>query len=172
MASDENDPVTASDTAVEKIYADGVAMVQLLGPQDRLLRMLEKEHRDVQVLVRGNEITLTGSTDAVAKAKNLVDELMTMTKAGHDLAPSDVTSSARLLRNDGGPRPSEVLGEAILSTRGKVIRPKTLGQKEYVDAIEENTIVFGIGPAGTGKTYLAMAKAVQALQRKRSRGSS
>ena len=166
MASDENDPVTASDTAVEKIYADGVAMVQLLGPQDRLLRMLEKEHRDVQVLVRGNEITLTGTADAVAKAKSLVDELMTMTKAGHDLAPSDVTSSARMLRNDGGPRPSEVLGEAILSTRGKVIRPKTLGQKEYVDAIEENTIVFGIGPAGTGKTYLAMAKAVQALQRK------
>ncbi|GAA1251607.1 phosphate starvation-inducible PhoH-like protein [Microbacterium phyllosphaerae] len=166
MASDENAPSTASDTAVEKIYADGVAMVQLLGPQDRLLRMLEKEHRDVQVLVRGNEITLTGSAEAVAKAKALVDELMTMTKAGHDLAPSDVTSSARLLRNDGGPRPSEVLGEAILSTRGKVIRPKTLGQKEYVDAIEENTIVFGIGPAGTGKTYLAMAKAVQALQRK------
>ena len=166
MASDENDSVTASDSAVEKIYADGVAMVQLLGPQDRLLRMLEKEHRDVQVLVRGNEITLTGAADAVAKAKTLVDELMTMTKAGHDLAPSDVTSSARLLRNDGGPRPSEVLGEAILSTRGKVIRPKTLGQKEYVDAIEENTIVFGIGPAGTGKTYLAMAKAVQALQRK------
>ncbi len=166
MASDENDRFTASDTAVEKIYADGVAMVQLLGPQDRLLRMLEKEHRDVQVLVRGNEITLTGAPEAVAEAKTLVDELMTMTKAGHDLAPSDVTSSARLLRNDGGPRPSEVLGEAILSTRGKVIRPKTLGQKEYVDAIEENTIVFGIGLAGTGKTYLAMAKAVQALQRK------
>ncbi|WP_200838732.1 MULTISPECIES: PhoH family protein [Microbacterium] len=141
-------------------------MVQLLGPQDRLLRMLEREHRDVQVLVRGNEITLTGERAAVAAAKNLVDELLAMTKAGHDLAPSDVSSSARMLRQEGGPRPSEVLGEAILSTRGKVIRPKTLGQKEYVDAIEENTIVFGIGPAGTGKTYLAMAKAVQALQRK------
>ncbi|MFS0893937.1 PhoH family protein [Microbacterium sp. 179-I 3D3 NHS] len=141
-------------------------MVQLLGPQDRLLRMLEKEHRDVQVLVRGNEITLSGGHEAVAAAKNLVDELLAMTKAGHDLAPSDVSSSARMLRQDGGLRPSEVLGEAILSTRGRVIRPKTLGQKEYVDAIEENTIVFGIGPAGTGKTYLAMAKAVQALQRK------
>ncbi|KJQ55537.1 PhoH-like protein [Microbacterium sp. SA39] len=152
--------------SVEKIYADGIAMVQLLGPQDRLLRMLEKEHRDVQVLVRGNEITLSGDTDAVDQAKKLVDELMAMTKAGHDLAPSDVSTSASMLRQEGGPRPSEVLGEAILSTRGKVIRPKTLGQKEYVDAIEENTIVFGIGPAGTGKTYLAMAKAVQALQRK------
>ncbi|QNA94178.1 MULTISPECIES: PhoH family protein [unclassified Microbacterium] len=148
------------------MYADGVAMVQLLGPQDRLLRMLEKEHRDVQVLVRGNEITLSGSQDDVAKAKALVEELLAMTRAGHDLAPSDVSSSARMLRQEGGPRPSEVLGEAILTTRGKVIRPKTLGQKEYVDAIEENTIVFGIGPAGTGKTYLAMAKAVQALQRK------
>lgn len=152
--------------AVEKIYVDGIAMVQLLGPQDRLLRMLEKEHRDVQVLVRGNEITLSGGTDAVAKAKSLVDELLAMTKAGNDLAPSDVATSARMLREEGGPRPSEVLGEAILTTRGKSIRPKTLGQKEYVDAIEENTIVFGIGPAGTGKTYLAMAKAVQALQRK------
>lgn len=168
---DNHEPVERSlrggePEAVEKIYADGVAMVQLLGPQDRLLRMLEKEHRDVQVLVRGNEITLSGGVSEVANAKKLVDELLAMTKAGHDLAPSDVTNSARLLRRDGGPRPSEVLGEAILSTRGKVIRPKTLGQKEYVDAIEENTIVFGIGPAGTGKTYLAMAKAVQALQRK------
>lgn len=164
MASDDDN--TTDRSVTERVYADGVAMVQLLGPQDRLLRMLEKEHRDVQVLVRGNEITLTGAPDAVASAKSLVDELLTMTKAGHDLAPSDVSSSARMLRCDGGPRPSEVLGEAILSTRGKVIRPKTLGQKEYVDAIDENTIVFGIGPAGTGKTYLAMAKAVQALQRK------
>ncbi|KAA0961594.1 PhoH family protein [Microbacterium sp. ANT_H45B] len=153
-------------SARETIAVDGVAMVRLLGPQDRLLRMLEKEHPDVQVLVRGNEITLSGTADAVAKAKNLVEELLTMTRAGHDLAPSDVSSSARMLRTEDGPRPSEVLGEAILSTRGKVIRPKTVGQKEYVDAIEENTIVFGIGPAGTGKTYLAMAKAVQALQRK------
>lgn len=160
MASEEQDTVT------ERIYADGVAMVQLLGPQDRLLRMLEKEHPQVQVLVRGNEITLSGAQDAVTSARALVDELLTMTREGHDLAPSDVSSSAQMLRRDGGPRPSEVLGEAILSTRGKVIRPKTLGQKEYVDAIEQNTIVFGIGPAGTGKTYLAMAKAVQALQRK------
>ncbi len=152
--------------AVDRIAVDGVAMVQLLGPQDRLLRILEKEHGDVQVLVRGNEITLSGARADVVKARQLVDELLEMTRAGQNLAPSDVASSARMLRVEGGPRPSEVLGEAILTTRGKVIRPKTLGQKEYVDAIEENTIVFGIGPAGTGKTYLAMAKAVQALQRK------
>ena len=155
-----------NDQRTERVYADGIAMVQLLGPQDRLLRMLERQHPDVQVLVRGNEITLTGADADVTAARALVDELIAMTTAGHDLAPSDVETSARLLRHDEGPRPSEVLGEAILSTRGKVIRPKTAGQKEYVDAIEENTIVFGIGPAGTGKTYLAMAKAVQALQRK------
>ncbi|WP_246286350.1 PhoH family protein [Microbacterium pseudoresistens] len=140
-------------------------MVQLLGPQDRLLRMLEKQHPSVDVLVRGNEITLTGAAGDVRAAAALVDELVAMTRAGHALGPADVVQSARILDHDG-PRPSEVLGEAILSTRGRVIRPKTLGQKAYVDAIEENTIVFGIGPAGTGKTYLAMAKAVQALQRK------
>lgn len=159
-------PDPDSTPTVEKIYVDGIAMVRLLGPQDRLLKMLEKQHPDVQVLVRGNEITLTGDREPVAAAKNLVEELLTMTRDGYDLAPSDIESSARMLRQEGGPRPSEVLGEAILATRGRVIRPKTLGQKEYVDAIEENTIVFGIGPAGTGKTYLAMAKAVQALQRK------
>ena len=152
--------------AVERIYADGVAMVQLLGPQDRLLRVVEKEHPDVDVPARGNEITLTGEATAVSAARSLVDELLTMTRAGHDLGPSEVASSNRMLQTDGGPRPSEVLGEAVLSSRGRVIRPKTVGQKAYVDAIEENTIVFGIGPAGTGKTYLAMAKAVQALQRK------
>ena len=151
---------------VDRVYADGVAMVQLLGPQDRLLRVVEREHPQVDVHVRGNEITLTGEAAAVAAARSLVDELLEMARAGHDLAPSDVSSSARILETEGGPRPSEVLGEAILTSRGRIIRPKTLGQKAYVDAIEENTIVFGIGPAGTGKTYLAMAKAIQALQRK------
>ena len=119
---------------VERFYADGVAMVQLLGPQDRLLRVVEREHPDVDVHVRGNEITLTGDASAVAAAKILVDELLAMTKAGHDLGPADVSSSNRILQTEGGPRPSEVLGEAILSSRGRVIRPKTLGQKAYVDA--------------------------------------
>jgi phosphate starvation-inducible PhoH-like protein len=159
-------PDAADEPAVERLLADGIAMVQLLGPQDRLLRVVEREHPDVDVHVRGNEITLSGPAPHVAAAKTLVEELLTMTRDGHDLGPTDVASSSRILRSDGGMRPSEVMGEAILSSRGKIIRPKTLGQKAYVDAIEENTIVFGIGPAGTGKTYLAMAKAVQALQRK------
>ena len=160
LVPDKPEPV------VERILTDGVAMVQLLGPQDRLIRVVEKQHPDVDVHVRGNEITLTGEADAVSSARALVDELIAMTRSGFGIDPIDVVSSDRMLRTDGGPRPTEVMGEAILTSRGKVIRPKTAGQKEYVDAIEENTIVFGIGPAGTGKTYLAMAKAVQALQRK------
>ena len=157
----------SEDVVVERIYADGIAMVQLLGPQDRLLRVVEREHRDVQVHVRGNEITLTGPADAVARARALVDELVALSRSGQGLDPADVVTSDRILRADTGDRPSDVLGgEAILSSRGRIIRPKTLGQKAYVDAIDENTITFGIGPAGTGKTYLAMAKAVQALQRK------
>lgn len=157
----------SEDVVVERIYADGIAMVQLLGPQDRLLRVVEREHRDVQVHVRGNEITLTGPADAVARARALVDELIALSRSGQGLDPADVVTSDRILRADTGDRPSDVLGgEAILSSRGRIIRPKTLGQKAYVDAIDENTITFGIGPAGTGKTYLAMAKAVQALQRK------
>ncbi|GAA3770795.1 PhoH family protein [Microbacterium kribbense] len=154
------------EAVTERVYADGVAMVQLLGPQDRLLRVVEREHPDVDMHVRGNEITLTGDAASVAAAHALVDELIAMTRSGQGLDPVDVVSSSRMLRSEGGPRPSEVLGEAILTSRGKVIRPKTAGQKEYVDAIDQNTIVFGIGPAGTGKTYLAMAKAIQALQRK------
>jgi phosphate starvation-inducible PhoH-like protein len=84
---------------------------------------------------------------------------------GQQLAPQDVTRSAKII-DESNLRPTDVLSQSILSSRGKSIRPKTLGQKLYVDSIDQNTIVFGVGPAGTGKTYLAMAKAVQALQRK------
>jgi len=164
--ADGSTPLGDEDSVVERIYADGIAMVQLLGPQDRLLRVVEREHRDVQVHVRGNEITLSGAPEAVARARDLVEELIALSRSGQGLDPSDVVHSDRILRAETDQRPSEVLGEAILSSRGRIIRPKTLGQKAYVDAIDENTITFGIGPAGTGKTYLAMAKAVQALQRK------
>jgi phosphate starvation-inducible PhoH-like protein len=153
------------EVATAKLAVDGIAMVRLLGPQDRLLRTIERQHPEVQVLVRGNEITLTGRSTEVEAAKRLVEELIQLVRNGADLGASDVTSSARILESNAG-SPAELLSQAILTSRGKSIRPKTLGQKDYVDAIDQNTIVFGIGPAGTGKTYLAMAKAVQALQRK------
>ena len=141
-------------------------MVRLLGPGDRLLKTVEREHPRVRVLARGNELTLAGEKHDVRRAAALIRELMTMTREGVELEPAEVTRSQQLLERDGGPAPSDVLGQAIVNARGRVVRPKTLGQKRYVDAIDDHTIVFGIGPAGTGKTYLAMAKAVQALQRK------
>jgi len=141
-----------------------VAMVRLLGPQDRLLTTLEHQYPEVEVLVRGNRVSLDGPAEQVRAAGRLVDELVELVRKGVDLGPAEVTTSRRILENGGAP--AEVLSQAILTARGKAIRPKTLGQKAYVDAIDDNTITFGIGPAGTGKTYLAMAKAVQALQRK------
>lgn len=145
---------------------DGIAMVHLLGTHDRLLRTVEEQFPLVRVLVRGNDVTLEGDPAQVASAKRLVEELISMVRNGQDLGRPEVETSAKMLRDDPHTSPAELLSQAILTTRGKSIRPKTPGQKNYVDAIDENTIVFGIGPAGTGKTYLAMAKAVQALQRK------
>jgi len=152
------------DHSHAELEVDGVAMVRLLGPQDRLLTTLERQYPQVEVLVRGNQVTLDGPTQQVADASRLVAELIELVRQGVDLGPAEVTTSRRIL--DSGGAPAEVLSQAILTARGKAIRPKTLGQKAYVDAIDHNTITFGIGPAGTGKTYLAMAKAVQALQRK------
>jgi phosphate starvation-inducible PhoH-like protein len=139
-------------------------MVALFGSEDRLLKTLELTYPAVEVHARGNEVVLTGLASEVSKAKRLVEEMVALIAAGKDLVPQDLSRSAKMLSSDI--KPADVLSQSILSSRGKSIRPKTLGQKNYVDAIDEATIVFGIGPAGTGKTYLAMAKAVQALQRK------
>jgi phosphate starvation-inducible PhoH-like protein len=156
---------TNDELETARLTVDGLAMVRLLGPQDRLLKTIERQHPQVQVLVRGNEITLAGRPADVEAARRLVEELIQLVRNGAELGTSDVTASARILESNAG-SPAELLSQAILTSRGKSIRPKTLGQKDYVDAIDQNTIVFGIGPAGTGKTYLAMAKAVQSLQRK------
>lgn len=139
-------------------------MVRLLGPHDRFLSTLESKFPAVVVNVRGNVVTLEGVEDEVNKAQQLFTELIDMIANGADLSDSDVVQGESIVRDGGSV--TDVLGEAIVSSRGRTVRPKTAGQKTYVDAIEHNTIVFGIGPAGTGKTYLAMAKAVQALHRK------
>ncbi|WP_375400760.1 PhoH family protein [uncultured Amnibacterium sp.] len=145
---------------------DGIAMVRLLGPQDRLLTQIQRQFPLVEVSVRGNQVTLTGEPAQVHAAERLIEELLQMVRNGQELGPVDIDSSARILTGDVSSSPAELLSQAILTARGKSIRAKTLGQKAYVEAIDVNTITFGIGPAGTGKTYLAMAKAVQALQRK------
>ncbi|GAA2233135.1 PhoH family protein [Herbiconiux moechotypicola] len=166
MAESETTPTPIPGTTEARLHVDGIEMVRLLGPQDRLLTTIERQFPLVSVLVRGNEISLSGEKFQVDAARKLVEELLQMVRNGQELTPVEVSSSARILEGDRTASPSELLGQAIVTARGKAVRPKTAGQKEYVDAIDENTIVFGIGPAGTGKTYLAMAKAVQALQRK------
>lgn len=159
-------PVPEAQADEERLHVDGIAMVRLLGPQDRLLTSIEREYPGVEVHVRGNEIAIRGEDEQRRRVRRLIEELLELVRGGEDPTPIEVRSSARMLDADPNSRPSEALGQVIVSARGRSIRPKTEGQRAYVDAIDEHTIVFGIGPAGTGKTYLAMAKAVQALQRK------
>jgi phosphate starvation-inducible PhoH-like protein len=140
-------------------------MVGLLGPRDELLRQIEARLASA-VHVRGNEITISGAAADNALAIRLFEELVQLMRSGSHLTPDAVGRTLSILQADTEQRPAEVLSLNILSRRGKNIRPKTVNQKHYVDAIDNHTVVFGIGPAGTGKTYLAVAKAVQALQAK------
>ncbi|WP_265447263.1 PhoH family protein [Flexivirga meconopsidis] len=146
--------------------APDIAMVTLLGPRDELLRTMERAFPRLQIHVRGNVFHLAGPPADMALVEELIDELLTIIDAGQPLNRDAVERSIGMLRARTRERPADVLTMNIVSNRGRTIRPKTLGQKEYVDAIDKNTVVFGIGPAGTGKTYLAMAKAVAALQAK------
>ncbi len=140
-------------------------MVGLLGSGDELLRVIENAV-NADFHVRGNEVTITGPGAETAVAARLFDELIQLVAAGAELTADSIEHSVSMLRRKTGARPAEVLTLDILSSRGRTIRPKTLNQKRYVDAIDVHTVVFSIGPAGTGKTYLAMAKAVKALQAK------
>ncbi|MFJ6566307.1 PhoH family protein [Streptomyces sp. NPDC091292] len=147
-------------------------MVTVLGSGDALLRVIETAFPAADIHVRGNEISAVGDAHEVALIQRLFDEMMLVLRTGQPMTEDAVERSIAMLRasengeGDGAETPAEVLTQNILSSRGRTIRPKTLNQKRYVDAIDKHTIVFGIGPAGTGKTYLAMAKAVQALQSK------
>ncbi len=150
----------------EIVEITDVPMVALLGPEDELLKTIEASFPAVQILVRGNQISLQGEKQQCNLAKALIAEIQQLLLSGQQPLSTDLGRSAKRLKSDETAKPAELLSPSILSSRGKSVRPKTLGQKNYVDAIDSHTIVFGIGPAGTGKTYLAMAKAVQALQRK------
>ena len=140
-------------------------IVGLLGSADENLRALERTLA-ADLHARGNTVTLAGSPADVALAERVITELIALVAGGQALTPEVVRHSVAMLTGSSNESPAEVLSLDVLSRRGRTIRPKTLNQKRYVDAIDENTIVFAIGPAGTGKTYLAMAKAVNALQTK------
>jgi phosphate starvation-inducible protein PhoH and related proteins len=164
---DTRDGEQAGDgsTQIKIVIPDDHSMVSLLGSRDELLHVIERAV-DADIHVRGNEITITGAAPETAVAERLFGQLTELVASGAELTADAVERSADMLRRKTGPRPADVLTLDILSARGRTIRPKTLNQKRYVDAIDTHTIVFSIGPAGTGKTYLAMAKAVKALQAK------
>ena len=144
-----------------------ISMISVVGPADSNLRVIESAFPNVSMTVRGNEISLRGDAEECNQVENLFHELLVVIRSGQQLTPDAVTRAISMMRQIPQDHPGEVLSLNIVSNRGRTIRPKTANQKRYVDAIEENTITFGIGPAGTGKTYLAMAKAVAALQAKK-----
>jgi phosphate starvation-inducible PhoH-like protein len=162
---------------------DASTMPDLTGTGDGVLRELERAFPGVDILVRGNQISLSGPEVDVAACAAAIEELRAMIAAGLPLTPDLAREGIRILRAGTGmaavatsasataagvnEQPVAVLSRSILSSRGRTIRPRTQGQAAYVAAIERHTITFGIGPAGTGKTYLAMAQAVAALQAKR-----
>jgi phosphate starvation-inducible protein PhoH and related proteins len=138
-----------------------VALLDLLGAEDKLIRQLEREYPAIRIQNRGHEFSIEGTESDALRAKSVIMELASMIQLG--LAPDERSVSESVKISSSAESPSKVLGTGAITTPGKVVRAKTLGQKQYLEAIDENTITFGIGPAGTGKTYLAVAKAVAAL---------
>jgi len=154
--------MAARSTQVKILVPGSQSMVALLGQRDELLRLIESAF-DSQILVRGNEITITGEEREAEKVALLFEELLEILGQGQMLTTDSVGKTIDMIKEEVA-KPSAVLGDVILSVRGRTIAPKTLGQKRYVDAIRDSTVSFSIGPAGTGKTYLAVAAAVKALQ--------
>ncbi len=141
-------------------------MVRLLGARDELLKLIEAAF-GTSILVRGNEIVISGETTETERVSKLFEELLELLDQGHVLTTENVSRSIEIIKSRDGEkrRPSEVLGDTVVVTHtGKPIRPKTAGQKGYVDSIREHTIVFGIGPAGSGKTYLVFFIYIMALR--------
>ncbi|WP_115790597.1 PhoH family protein [Arthrobacter silvisoli] len=148
------------------VFDNADQMVQSLGSHDEALRYIEEQFPGIDFHVRGNELSFSGPPADVPRIMRLLEEVRALVAKGTVINPEALKQLVSLLRSQSVQSPVDVLTHNILSSRGRTIRPKTLNQKNYVDAIDDNTVIFGIGPAGTGKTYLAMAKAVQALQMK------
>ncbi|MBT4909497.1 MAG: PhoH family protein [Microbacteriaceae bacterium] len=157
-------PSPASSQTVTLDLGD-VSLVSMFGVHDEVLREVEAQCPGVSIVARGNTITLSGPDPSLTRAQELLEDLRDLAGKGVAIVRSDVARTVDIQATTGA-RAAGMLSTPIVSSRGHSIRPKTVGQKNYVDAIDDHTIVFGIGPAGTGKTYLAMAKAVAALEAK------
>ena len=150
------------DTTVKISVPGNHLMPGLLGPRDGNLRAIEEAFPGNDVHARGNEITVSGPDAANVGA--LFEEMVMLLEQGHAVDGAVLGRAIDMVRADE--RPSEVLSTEVFRANGRTVRPKSAGQKRYVEAIRNNVITFGIGPAGTGKSWLAVAMAVQALQAK------
>ena len=149
----------------KKCELDSAYVSSVLGSADDNLRVLNNR-LDADLFARGNVVTITGPDYEVARAAKILDELEAIARRGHAVSTDTVKHTMDMVAVEAPQSVSAALAADIVKRRGKAVRPKTVGQSEYVQAIDDNTVVFGIGPAGSGKTYLAVAKAVQALQTK------
>ena len=149
----------------KKCELDSAYVSIVLGSADDNLRVLNNR-LDADLFARGNVVTITGPDYEVARAAKILDELEAIARRGHAVSTDTVKHTMDMVAVEAPQSVSAALAADIVKRRGKAVRPKTVGQSEYVQAIDDNTVVFGIGPAGSGKTYLAVAKAVQALQTK------
>lgn len=152
------------ETQITLTIPDGVDMARIVGQSDQILHQIE-DHFDARITVRGNTIDLLGDPLEIQSLAALFSDMIKMVENKNDPTLDYVNHAIELLKT-GEFSPRALREDVLLTYRGRVVRPKTLGQKKYVDAIRDNTVTFGIGPAGTGKTYLAMAMAVSALNRK------
>jgi phosphate starvation-inducible protein PhoH and related proteins len=151
-------------TQIRLVVPPELDMTRLLGQGDSLLRLIE-DNFESDIAVRGNQITIMGQPGDSQTVSSLFAEMIQLVERGEQLTAEFLERSIELVKH-GEVSPTALHGDVILTHKGKAIRPKTAGQKRYVDAIRKNTVTFGIGPAGTGKTYLAMAMAVEALKHK------
>jgi len=151
-------------TQIRLVIPPELNMIDLLGQGDSYLRVIENQFES-DISVRGNQITISGQPGESRAVSTLFSELVALLERGEDLSVDSIERSIDLLRH-GECSQAELRSDVILTHKGKTIGPKTAGQKRYVDAIREHTVTFSIGPAGTGKTYLAMAMAVESLRRK------
>ncbi len=152
-----------SSTQIPLRVSSSHLMLDLLGERDAHLRQVEEAFGDVRILARGNEISISGPDAGAEMVRTVFDELLILIQEGQPLDGDRVRRVIELVKQDV-PSPSGIFTASIKVGRGRLVRPKTMGQKRYVDAIRDETMVFAVGPAGTGKTYLAMACAVEALQ--------
>ena len=140
--------------------------VSLFGSFDENIKLIEKEFQ-VKVICRGSELKIQGDEENVDKAKRAINSLLTFINKGETLTEQNVRYVISLVKDGNDDKLASMAGDCIcISAKGKPIKAKTLGQKKYIEAIKENTVVIGVGPAGTGKTYLAVAMAVSAFRAK------